>query len=488
MKKIIGLVVILAVLVLGGYYGMGIITEHTVRKNVDIVNQSNGLFADITEYHRGWFKSQATLNWRLHVPERIVRGADGQPQTMPAQDYQMQMPLTIYHGPIIFADNGVKLGLGYAKTDLTLPQTYAEQFNNTFTGNSTKPKLDLSLLINYLNNSKVNMSIPEFKLIAKQGNSQFDWKGMSSTVNVTSSMDEVAGDLTIEGMSFVKDQVTATMGEISSEYNLHRTDSGLFLGDASVSFPSLLIQDKTQKLFELNDLDINTSSDIESGLFNSHFKSSLDKIVTQGKTYGPGNLEMAVRNLDAGALARINEQANKMQQGSDVEKQQALMAIMPEIPKLFSRGAEFEISEMTFTMPEGTVEGNLIITLPKGDNNNPVEMMQKVQGNGRLKVPGAVLKQIISQTVRQRLAAGSTQVTSTPDTTATDPNAPANTASTATPDMEQQVAAQTDQQINAMVQSGLLVQQSTDYVVEVSLNQGQLVVNGKPFNPAMMKF
>ena len=172
MKKLTGLVVILAVLILGGYYGMGVITEQTVKNNLEIVNQSNGLFAEVVEYNRGWFKSNATLNWRLHVPERMVKSASGQSQAEPAQDYQMQMPLTIYHGPFIFADDGLKFGMGYAKTDLTLPAKYAEQFNTFFTGESTKPKMDMSLLVNYFNSSKVNMAIPEFKLIAKQGNAQ----------------------------------------------------------------------------------------------------------------------------------------------------------------------------------------------------------------------------------------------------------------------------------------------------------------------------
>ena len=47
MKKLIGLVVIIAALVLGGYYGMGLVTERTLKKNVAIINQSNCLFVDV---------------------------------------------------------------------------------------------------------------------------------------------------------------------------------------------------------------------------------------------------------------------------------------------------------------------------------------------------------------------------------------------------------------------------------------------------------
>ncbi|KTD64668.1 YdgA family protein [Legionella spiritensis] len=482
MKKITGLVVILAVLVLGGYYGMGVITERTVKNNLDVVNKTNGLFADVVEYDRGWFKSQASLDWRLHVPEHMAKTPDGQNKMEPAQNYQMQMPLTIYHGPFIFADNGLKFGLGYAQTNFDLPAKYSEQFNALFTAESTKPTLDVSLLVNYFNTSKITMSVPQFKLIAKQGG-QFDWMGMDSHVNVSSSMNEISGNFTIDGMRFAKDQQTADIGSISSNYNMHRTDKGLYLGDASISLPSIMIKKQDQVLFELQDFNAQTDSDISGGLLNSNFKSSIDKIVVNGKTYGPGMFAMSIRNLDADALVRINELASKAQQGTDIEKQQAMLAIMPELPKLLSRGAVFEVSDMNFNMPEGTIEGNVKISLPESNVSNPFEMMQKIQGNGKLKVPAPVLKQIIAESVKQKVMKTAMQQ-------AMQASSDPSNAQPVTLDqnLASQVAEQTDKQINAMVQSGVLVENGKDYVVEITLNQGKLTVNGQAFNPAMLKF
>ena len=36
MKKILGLVVVIAALVLGSYFGMGLITERTINKNINV--------------------------------------------------------------------------------------------------------------------------------------------------------------------------------------------------------------------------------------------------------------------------------------------------------------------------------------------------------------------------------------------------------------------------------------------------------------------
>ena len=269
MKKLIGLVVIVAALVLGGYYGMGIVTERTLKRNVDVINQSNGLFVDIEQYDRGWFTSTAVLNWRLHIPERLVKDQTGQSVTVPAQDHKIQMPLTIYHGPIIYADTGVRFGLGYAESNLLMPPNYVTKFNNLFTPESTQPKLRLSIFVNYLNNSHLNIGLPTFKLIAKQGGDQFEWYGMASDFSVSSNLKNIDGNVTIDGASLIKNKMKALLGKVTSDYDLHQTDSGLYLGDASMSLPSLIVSENDQKALEVEQFDVHSSSDIQSGLFSA---------------------------------------------------------------------------------------------------------------------------------------------------------------------------------------------------------------------------
>jgi uncharacterized protein YdgA (DUF945 family) len=519
MKKFTGLVVILAVLILGSYYGMGYLTEKKVKENLKLVNQSNGLSVEVENYNRGWFTSLASFNWHLHIPEHVITTAAGQAQTVPAEDYQLRMPVTIHHGPVIFADKTVKFGLGYAHTDLALPPKIAEQFNNTFTSDSTQPKLDLSLLVSYLANTNIDMSVPEFKLVSKNSSGgQLEWLGMTSATSVSSDRNKVAGNITVEGLRFTKDKTKTLMSTITSEYNLHRAQGGIFLGDASLSFPSLDVSLNDKKILAMSQFDVHSDTNIEEGLFNSHFKTSLEKIVVNDKTYGPGNLEVAIRNLDADALTKINEQVNQMQQGNEQQRQQAVLAIIPQLPQLLSKGAEFEISELNFAMPEGKIEGNMLVSLPKTDVANPFELIQKVQGNSKLKIPAVVLRNVLIQSFQQRMAAAQQQPqniqqgivqqmqqqatgqpasapgenTNTAPATSTTTPAAATTAPAATPpaneaELTQQATSLADKQLAAMVQSGVLSVQGMDYIIEMSFSQGKLTVNGKPYDPAMLK-
>ncbi|KTD68472.1 MULTISPECIES: YdgA family protein [Legionella] len=486
MKKFTGLVIILAVLILGGYYGMGVLTERTIRKNIEVIDQSNGLYAEIEQYHKGLFSSDAQIKWRLHIPERVVKDANGQPQTLPAQDFNMEMPLTVHHGPVIFANNRLRFGLGYAESVFPFPEQYNEQFDAQFTKESVKPQLDLSIFVNYLNESTVDFKVPNFKLIAKDGSGSFEWLGMDSSTTMSSGMGKVEGKIKLDGLNATKDDTKITLSKVSSDYDLHETPAGLYLGDANFTLPSFYVLVKDQKLFEINDLVIKSDSDIEQHLFNTHFNVAIKSMLANGQNYGPGELEVALRNLDADVLAKINQQTTAMQNGNDMQRQQAMLALLPELPKLFNKGAEFEISKLSFKIPQGQIEGNLFVTLPKGENANPFEMMQKIQGKAKLQVPAEAVKEIMKQSVIQQIAKKpELQQTLTQQLQA---NQTAAQTTQPAPTVEQLAEMQTNKQINALQQSGLITVQGTDFVIEASLDQGKFTINGKPYDPSMMKF
>lgn len=575
MKKLMGLVIVLCGLVLGSYYGMGIVTENSLKKSIAIVNQSNGLYADIEHYDRGWFTSFSVLNWRLHVPERIIKDQNGQSTVVAAQDFKVQMPITIYHGPIIYAKSGLRFGLGYAESDLTMPPTFSDKFASLFTPASTKPTLALNLFVNYLNASSLHIRVPEFQVISKQGVDQLQWLGLDSEMNISSNMKNMYGNVRFDGAKWTSEKVVTNIGTVTSAYDMHRTDTGLYMGKATLSIPSIVAQENNQKLLAIEALNLSTDSDVKDGLFGTHFKASLNRVFADGKTYGPADWEMSVTNLDAKVLADINEQANRIQQGSDSERQQALLALLPDLPKLLSKGAQFEISKLSLVMPEGVVSGNVLISLPEGEAGNPFQIVQKVKGNGMLKLPSSFVRSIVLTALKQKLMSqptlqqamiqqikvdqdksqpastgtaseatakaegdnspvqdaagkGSTSseasvahpsdaakvatssaapaavdtsvkgasITMAPQATTNNPSPQAAQPGAAVAqgqeqplsvaDAERQAAGQVDAKLSEMVQSGLLTLQGSEYVIELKLLQGQLTVNGKPFNSAML--
>ncbi|MCC5791177.1 MAG: YdgA family protein [Legionellaceae bacterium] len=477
MKKLIGLVVILAVLVLGSYYGTGVITERKVRETVNVISQHNGIYVQLKDYQRGWFHSSAQLDWRLDIPERVVRAANGA-QTVPAQRYEFSMPLTVDHGPVIFSDAGVKFGLGYAQTRMTLPEKYVQQFESLFTKDSTQPKLEFSQFINYLAKSRISLAVPAFQLVSAEGTGRLHWKGMDTSVSMTSDLSNIDGSFLVKGMDFSKDKMKTSLSEIKADYDVSKSSYGLYVGSASLSFPSLVVSTIDKRVFELDDVSLDSSSDISSGLLSSHLNLALKKLMLEEQQYGPGNVELAVRNLDAGAMSRINTLSMQLQNSDETQKQQLMMSMMAELPKLFSQGPELEIAQLEFTLPEGQITGNLLLSLPKSEGGNVMMLMQGVKGNAHLELPhafvhlmlvDAIANKMMSDHVQQAMAQQSNQGALTFD------------------EAKSQAEKMADQRIQAMIDTGTFVVRDQKLVVDMHLEGGQLLVNGKAFNPAMMK-
>ena len=505
MKKWIAGVIIIIAIIMASYVGMGMLTERAIKKNVAVINDSNGIVVEIQKYHRGWYRSSAVLHWHFHIPLRSVKGQDGKDIVIPAKDYDALMPITVYHGPVMWVGAYPRLGLGYAVSDVDMPRLYADKFAETFTADSIKPTLKFRLFVDYWGISQLDVTLPSFKLIAKAGGEQLDFQGVTSQLLLSSGEGRVEGNVSLAGIQFTKDKLKAVVGNVTGQYHLHKTDADIYLGDAGFSLPLFSFTGNDQPIFVIEQLTAASDSDIKDQLFYSHMTTSFNKLNWQGRTYGPAVLELSIKNIDANVLADINQQANKMQQGSDEARQQALLALLPKLPLLFSKGAQFEVSKLSIAVPEGLIEGNLLLSLAVGDTKNPFQLLQNMQGHGKLKLPAVMLKEALVATARQKLLGQALVQEAKKDSASAPASAPVakpdgssvstenNSAAVVVQDnpinpaqLQKEAVDAASRQIDGMVTSGMLVSQGTEYVVEVTLAQGQLLINGKPFTSAML--
>ena len=517
MKKKVGSVVALAALVLGSYYGTGLVTERTLKKNMNRINQSSGLSVEMTSYHRGLFTSKAQLTWQLQTPERLIKNPDGKSTVEPSKTITIDMPIAIYHGPVIFAADGVHFGLGYASSQLTLPEDYKAKFAEYFSSESIIPTLDLSLSVSYLDETRVHVNMPAFRLISNQDKSQFEWLGMTSDHSISPTMSHLQGSLTINGIRATKENRIVVLDKVKLAYDLNQSLAGLYLGKMSMEIPSFVGTQEGHPRFEVVAFQATSSSEVVDGLFGSSFQTSVEKVLFHDKTYGPGQLTLAIKSLDAAVLADLNERANQMQQGTEAERQQAMLTLLPELPKLLAQGAMIELSELHVVMPDGTVDGSLRVMLPKGDAGNPFQLLQKTEGESKIKVPVTLLKNLLVHSEKQRLMleskARGQQVSTqqeTPVLAAQTPVLPSAepaamplqpqepseaivvpelvSVPVPSPDLEQLAVVEADKKIAALLKAGALVEEGGDYVVGVKLTAGRFSVNGQPFNSGMLQF
>lgn len=496
MKKLSGLIIVLLVLILGGTWVAGKITEKELKSAMLTMNNmdhNKGFTTSLSDYKRGWFKSTATLDWKVQVPEQTETTSNQEVVVIPPKELEFHLPITIHHGPIIFANNTVKFGLGYADTEIKLPAEYDKQFNELFTESSEKPKLDISILVNYLRHSKINFTIPAFKATTKD-NTIFVWKGFSSILSISRDANYLDGSFTLQGTELISQNGNkkVIVGKFQTDYDLNKAPETFFVGSTNINLDSVQFLQGEKTTFSLKDFRLDSDSSIDNHLFSAHVKTGLDKISIDNIEYGPGKLSISVRNLDADALVRIHNKLNELQKNGNVQNQQMMMAMLPEIPALLSKQPEFKISDLEFKMPEGDIKGNLTLSIPAGENHNPLLMIQNLNGNGKLSVPAAVLKSVLTQSYQDKPAAQPELQNALVSELQKD-NANANpdngaTQKQITEDTRALAIKEADDQINKMLQSGLIIASDKDYVIEFGLEKGKLIINGKPFTPEMVKF
>ena len=200
MKKIMIIALVFVVVVLGAYFSTGLITERTLKKNLSTLNQANGFSVDLVGYHRGLFQSAAHLTWHMQVPEKVTKNEDGRTIVIPTKLYTFDMPLVVYHGPVVFEAGHIRFGLGAACGQLALPKAYATEFANMFTSKSTEPQLIVKLFVTYLNKTHLEIEVPSFQLITKQDHHQLEWLGMNSDLQFSPENTRLQGHLVLDGL------------------------------------------------------------------------------------------------------------------------------------------------------------------------------------------------------------------------------------------------------------------------------------------------
>ena len=182
------------------------------------------------------------------------------------------------------------------------------------------------------------------------------------------------------------------------------------------------------------------------------------------------------------------------------ERQQVMFAMISELPNLLGKGAVLNVSTLKLVFPEGDMSGHVKVALPAGETNNPFQMIQKMEGEGKIQLPASLVRGMLIRSIEQKsLAQSSPQGAVMPqlknDKTATPPPAvgtvavepPVTQPAVVSPALVQSATDEADKRLAAMVKAKLLVELDKDYVVELNLEKGQLKINGQLFDPTALK-
>jgi len=319
--------------------------------------------------------------------------------------------------------------------------------------------------------------IPAFRhTLGGTDKADVDWGGLSLQTRFTPGYKAVTGSFTLPRLNISAKEFDVKTFELKYSLDVQEGVAGLPLGDASLDLASIQVTDRRKaasRAVDLHGLKISSSFRASGDTITCAIAFQTAQLKLDDATYGPGILEVELRNLDANGLAKLQQAARELQAQPSQRPAEELHAMLLSkyieiLPELLKRSPEIEITRLGIATPDGDFTGKIKVAFDgtKASSFQDASMVAKaVKAQAELKAAEKLLHRAASAIAK----------------TQTRPGADEQKEPTS-PDREMDVEAMSAavRQVEGLVAQNILVKEDSNYSLKASYDAGQVVLNGRP--------
>lgn len=265
-----------------------------------------------------------------------------------------------------------------------------------------------------------------------------NWEGAEISIVSDHSSGEMSVHGTIEPFRLTSDDGEARFGNIRIDADQVRTEYGFNVGPAAFNIGEISINDNGRQM-TFGGMDIKGDSAVVNGRFNGGGTVSVANIGVPGFGDVSMDMDMSMNRFEAESLGAIIASMREAQAAPDPDL--AMQMLMPtiegDLQALLTAGAEFRIDQLDITLPQGTVQAQIVLDIAETD------------ASATFSWPGVLLA--MTANIDLRL-----------------------------PAQLFDLAAMMNPQAGALIGMGILEQDGEDYVMKAEYAQGLINVNGAP--------
>lgn len=391
MKKILTAFAIVLVLVIAAAaaapFWFGMQTEDAYRDMAQELSKNTGMAFEIRRYERGYLRSSV---------EGVI--------TWPGLPADLSVTDEIAHGPfaidrLLSGDLSFEPGLAFISSRASFtPGKGASERDKALA--RQLPPLTAQTVVSLAGDFEAKLDVPSKKGAKDSG---FQWRGLSGTVNVRQGGAQVVTDLKSGGLT-----ASTPTGEVAFNQIRFNSDhtggrAGYMFGTSTLHIGSIAFGPD----IELAGLRFVTSAKPAGPNVDTTINYQIKELRANNATYGPGQLTLAVRKLDAAALRRFEQQMNAISKRNLPQEQTSMMTAaetMKLVAALAKKAPEVEVTKLSFTTPEGELSGNAKIVLDGSQLDLAQNMMlivRALQGELELSIPPSMVKAILTPQIRE---------------------------------------------------------------------------------------
>lgn len=469
MKRLVLVVGVLVLLALGAApAGFGYLADQRMDALIAEMEKSGAVKFSQVKRHRGWFSSTAEVSvevsgelgqaYRKYL-EKAGSG-DGQP-------LRLTFLNRIHHGPVPFtAPKGRRPALAVIDTELIAVQGDRPVSKEDF-------PVELVTRLRLSGGGVTHIAMPARTGAIGEGDTQIDWQGLEGRVTFSADLRKVQARFSAPRLVVEDARTSVRLADARLSSDMRPYVDGLSLGKIAFSVGEVHIQPENGEEVELDGLSLEAASE-EAGpqVIDSSVVLRMDTLRAAGMQFGPGAYLLALRNLDAAALAKIQETVEELQQ-KDLPPEQINMMLgatmVGLLPELLKRGPVLEIKEVSLDSEHGKLHGTGSLTVDTSNPavlSNPLLLKDAVVADVELHIPEAFLVAIAAQGLQRELRGLDMEY----------------------PDDQVEAMARVRVQTRMSVPpvATLFVLEDGTYRFEGSIRKGRITVNGREIDPAAM--
>ncbi len=475
MKKFIVVIVIVllgAVGWAGATYVIGAKAEKECNKIVERYQHWGPMTLSLESYQRGFLTSRARTVVTMTVPKVGKEQGAAAGQERQAETVQVAFEHTVHNGPF---PGGSGPGLAVIETRLVDISPGHEEFAKLL---KRFPWLQDPLMVSTIAFDGTEHNRMDIPVLESQiDGEQIHWGGLTIDATFSPRNKTLAGTFSMPGLDVHGDDGTLSWAGANGKIAMTEALPLVYVGTSEAQIGTLKMDMAEKKgegrvAFEMKGFEVSSSSSCKDGLVEGVQNMTFDGLTMAGQTYGPGALEVEVKNLDGAALGAFQQQVRELYRDPQSTRPEELMGrLLPLygqlLTKLAAGNPQLNIRRLHFATPMGDVDGSLLVSFEGGQGmatQNPAVLLQGIEAQADLAVHEKLARLMLANSVEGQLKS-------------------ARKAGRIPDYSDKQIAElaqkQAGDRLEAVIASNFATRQGERIKTSATFHHGELVVNGQ---------
>lgn len=397
-------VLLLVAAVLLAPFGFGYWAGERMDKLLDQLSENGVISIDVIKREPGWLQSSSEMI--VEVRGDIARKYEEYQRNANSEVEPLRCTVRnrFHHGPIPFLSEPEFAVAAVDSEFIAGPNCRALQ---------ERLQLGVRTWLRFDGGGTTAISMPQQSVTADEGRGLVHWHGLQAEIDFGPDLERVRTNVRSPGIDMSDPTADVSVRNLRWDSDMAVGIEGLELGELDFTVEEVRIAPKTSDGLKttLGQLRLHgTSREGEDATIDTEVTLRAETLSAGDLQFGPANYALALRHMDAAAMAKIKTTVADARRKNLPEQQAAMLVgatVLGLLPEVLKKGPVLELSDLSIVSPQGTAQGSARLTVDTSNEavlQNPMLLAQAVILDATLQVPEDLLVALAKRSLTKEVA------------------------------------------------------------------------------------